>query len=84
MIVAIDVNELRLVLDRFRLVPTRANRQPAVALYLNDDAGWHRAYAVLVLSVRRGRVTSLVRFGRAALFPAFGLPAELSAAPADA
>jgi RNA polymerase sigma-70 factor (ECF subfamily) len=65
-------------LDRFRLVPTRANLQPAVALYREDDGdpGRHLAYAMLVLALRGGRVASLVRFGGAERFESFGLPVE--------
>jgi len=67
-------------LERFRLVPTRANRQPALALYRDDtDRGdRHVAYTVLVLALAGGRIASLVRFGGGDAFRAFGLPATLS------
>jgi RNA polymerase sigma-70 factor (ECF subfamily) len=65
-------------LDRFRLVPTRANRQPAVAGYLWDgDEGSYRAYMVVVLAMEGDAIASLVRFRGPNLFQRFGLPATL-------
>jgi RNA polymerase sigma-70 factor (TIGR02960 family) len=65
-------------LDRFRLVPTRANRQPAVAAYLRDgDDGAYRAHAVIVLAIEGEEISSLVRFADPGLFGRFGLPATL-------
>ena len=65
-------------LDRFRAVETYANRQPAIALYLEDPAtGVHQAHAVLVLSIRGATVASVTRFGTSELFDRFGLPQTL-------
>jgi RNA polymerase sigma-70 factor (ECF subfamily) len=65
-------------LERFRLVPTRANRQPAVALYLRDgDDGPYQAHALLVLAIEGEAVASLVRFAGPDLFERFGLPVSL-------
>lgn len=65
-------------LERFRLVPTRANRQPAVAAYLRDgDDGPYRAHAVIVLAIEGEGISSLVRFADPDLFERFGLPASL-------
>jgi len=65
-------------LDRFRLVPTRANRQPAVAAYERDgDDGPYHAHAVLVLAIEGDAIASLVRFAHPALFGRFGLPPTL-------
>jgi RNA polymerase sigma-70 factor (TIGR02960 family) len=62
-------------LGRYRLVPTRANRQPAVALYDRDgDAGVYRAHAVVVLAIEGEAIASLVRFVGPGLFERFGLP----------
>jgi len=42
-------------LDQIRIVPTRANRQPALAAYIWDpDARVHRAYGLMVLTVDGG------------------------------
>ena len=65
-------------LDLFRLVPTRANRQPAVAAYLQDgDGSPYRAHAVIVLAIQGEEISSLVRFADPDLFERFGLPMTL-------
>jgi RNA polymerase sigma-70 factor (ECF subfamily) len=65
-------------LERFRLVPTRANRQPALATYLREgDGGVYRAEDMLVLAIEDEAIASLVRFRDPALFERFGLPATL-------
>ena len=62
---------------QFRLVPTRANRQPAAANYLKRPGdSEHRALALDVLRVEDGKVVEIVAFS-ADLFPAFGLPPTL-------
>jgi RNA polymerase sigma-70 factor (ECF subfamily) len=61
----------------FRLVPTRANRQPAAANYLRRPGdSEYRALALDVLRVEDGKVVEIVAF-TADLFPAFGLPPTL-------
>jgi RNA polymerase sigma-70 factor, ECF subfamily len=66
---------------RFRTVPTRANRQPAVATYVRlPDEPAHRAFAVAVLRVEGGRIVEITAFHDTGLFPAFGLPATLAPA----
>ena len=62
----------------WRLVPTRANRQPAAASYLRatgDDT--YRAFKLDVLRVAEGRIAEITTFD-AALFEQFGLPPTLS------
>ncbi len=57
----------------WRLVPTRANRQPAAASYLRADGDdTFRAFKLDVLRVRDGRIAEITTFD-AALFEAFGL-----------
>jgi RNA polymerase sigma-70 factor (ECF subfamily) len=64
-------------IGHFRLVPTRANRQPAAANYLRRPGdSVHRALALDVLRVEEGQVVEIVAFP-ADLFPAFGLPPTL-------
>ncbi len=61
----------------WRLVATRANRQPAAASYLRvpgDDR--HRAFKLDVLRVQDGKIAEITTFGWR-LFPEFGLPATL-------
>ncbi len=65
---------------RYRLVPTRANGQPAFAVYLRDPVnGVARAFGLLVLTLAGDRVSVITRFDNAALSQ-FGLPRTLGAA----
>jgi RNA polymerase sigma-70 factor, ECF subfamily len=66
-------------LDRTRLLTTRANGQPAVAVYFPDDEpGRYRAYGLMVLVLDGDRIAEIVGFSDPSLFPAFGLPGELA------
>jgi RNA polymerase sigma-70 factor (ECF subfamily) len=65
-------------LDRTRLLETRANGQPAVAVYFPDESGGHRAYGLMVLVLDDDRIAEIVGFADPSLFPAFGLPTELT------
>jgi RNA polymerase sigma-70 factor, ECF subfamily len=61
----------------FRLVPTRANRQPAAACYVRRPGDTeYRALSLDVLGIEGGKVVAITAFS-ADLFPAFGLPATL-------
>ncbi|TMC04342.1 MAG: sigma-70 family RNA polymerase sigma factor [Chloroflexi bacterium] len=61
----------------WRLVPTRANRQPAAASYLREwDDTELRALKLDVLRVEEGKIVEITTFG-SGLFPAFGLPPVL-------
>ena len=61
----------------WRLLPTRANRQPAAVSYLREWGGSeHRAFKLDVLRVVDGLIAEVTTFGPG-LFPAFGLPAVL-------
>jgi RNA polymerase sigma-70 factor, ECF subfamily len=61
-----------------RFVPTRANMQPATAIYLRRPGeSTFRPLVLEVLRVEDGRVAEIVDFGATELFAAFGLPAEL-------
>ena len=59
----------------FRLLPVGANFQPAFAAYDRAEDGAHRAHAIMVVTVRGGRIGRIVSFNDDSLFPAFGLPA---------
>jgi RNA polymerase sigma-70 factor (ECF subfamily) len=63
-------------LDRIRLVPIRANGQPALAAYLPDERDTCRGYGIMVLTVVDGAITSIAGFPDPDLFKTFGLPAE--------
>ena len=61
----------------WRLVPTRANRQPTAASYLRARGDREfRAFKLDVLRLEGGLIAEITTFG-ATLFPAFGLPPTL-------
>jgi RNA polymerase sigma-70 factor (ECF subfamily) len=62
-------------LDLIRLVPIRANGQPALAAYLPDGTGTCRGYGIMVLTLTGERVATITGFPSAHIFAAFGLPA---------
>jgi RNA polymerase sigma-70 factor (ECF subfamily) len=61
-----------------RLVPTRANGQPAFGCYLPDpQAAIARAYGLLVLTLADDRISAITWFGERSLLAHFGLPRTL-------
>jgi len=67
-----------------RCVPTRANRQPAVACYLRRTGDTvFRALALDVLRIENGAIAEIVAFPLEPLLDALGLPATLEPAEAD-
>ena len=61
-----------------RLVPTRANGQPAYGCYLPDaQSEIARAYALFVLTLDGDRISAITWFGNTSVFPHFGLPRTL-------
>jgi RNA polymerase sigma-70 factor (TIGR02960 family) len=63
---------------RLRLVPTRANGQPAFGCYVPDpQAAIVRAYGLLVLTLEGDRISAITWFGDRSVFPHFGLPRTL-------
>jgi RNA polymerase sigma-70 factor (TIGR02960 family) len=63
---------------RARLIPTRANGQPAFGLYvLDQQAGIFRAVGLLVLTLSGDQVRAMTGFDNS-LLPHFGLPRTLS------
>jgi RNA polymerase sigma-70 factor (ECF subfamily) len=64
----------------YRVVPTRANGQPAVGLYLADPhASVDRAYCLLVITTADDHIAAITGF-TANVMPRFGLPRTLPAA----
>jgi RNA polymerase sigma-70 factor (TIGR02960 family) len=62
------------LVPRARFVPTRANGQPALAVYMHDAAdGLWRAGGLLVITLDGEQITGLTRFESATMHP-FGLP----------
>jgi RNA polymerase sigma-70 factor (ECF subfamily) len=75
------------VLDQpgdFRMIPTAANGQPALAAYMRGHDGVHHAHGIQVLTTAASRVTRVVSFNDPGLVGIFGLPQALPAAPAAA
>jgi RNA polymerase sigma-70 factor (ECF subfamily) len=65
-------------LELFRLVPTRANGQPALGCYLRDpQAPIAHAYGLMVLTLSGNRIAAITGFPDTSLFPYFGLPRTL-------
>lgn len=65
----------RLRVASLRLVPTRANTQPALACYLPcEQDAVARPYGLIVLSVRGDEITEITWFADCSVFPHFGLP----------
>ncbi len=61
-----------------RLVPTRANAQPAFGCYLRDrHSPIAHAYGLVVLTLEDDRISAITRFGDNSLFPLFGLSRTL-------
>jgi hypothetical protein len=61
----------------YRVIPTRANRQPALAVYLADPhASLYRAYALLVITTTSDHITAITGF-TPHIMTRFGLPRTL-------
>jgi RNA polymerase sigma-70 factor, ECF subfamily len=70
-------------LAAIRLVPTRANGQPAVAAYQRDGVA-ARAYGIMVLTVHAGLIGEITGFADPSLFPLFGLQQQTDWPPDQA
>lgn len=60
-----------------RMVPTSANGQPVLALYMRDLDGVHRAFQLQQLTIADDQVSHVVCYFDTSLFATFGLPDEL-------
>ena len=71
-------NRARLHTHTFRLVPTRANSQPAFGCYINDrQAPIAHAHGLIVLTLEGDRISAITRFLDNSVLPHFGLPRTL-------
>jgi RNA polymerase sigma-70 factor (ECF subfamily) len=62
-----------------RLVPTRANGQPAFGCYLPDEhTAIARAYGLMVLTLEGDRISAITWFFERGLFRQFALPRTLA------
>jgi RNA polymerase sigma-70 factor, ECF subfamily len=64
----------------FRMVPVRANGQPAFAAYTRGDDGSYHAHEVLVPTVTKTGIARIVVFLNPELVTMFGLPDEFDSA----
>jgi RNA polymerase sigma-70 factor (TIGR02960 family) len=63
---------------RTRLVPTRANSQPAFGCYFQDpQASIAHAHGLIVLTLEGDRISAITRFVDNSVLPHFGLPRTL-------
>jgi RNA polymerase sigma-70 factor (ECF subfamily) len=62
-------------LAAIRLIPIRANDQPAVAAYVRDG-GIAAAYGIMVLTIQAGLIGEITGFANPSLFSLFGLPQQ--------
>ena len=61
-----------------RLIPTRANGQPAFGFYIEDrHAAFFRCYGLLVLTLAGERISTITRFRDSAVLALFGMPRTL-------
>jgi hypothetical protein len=71
----------RMTDERLRLLPTRANGQPAFGCYVTDPRhSTARARGLLAITIAGDRVSELTRFWNKEVLPYFGLPEALPAA----
>ncbi len=65
----------------WRMYPTRANGQPAMAGYRRDASGGYQPYGVTVLTVLDEGISRVTSFGDPDLVAAFGFPAQPPSSP---
>ena len=61
----------------FRLLPTRANGQPAFAFYSRWQGTEWRAHSIQLLDIDKGEIAAMTSFVDPHLFPLFALPSVL-------
>jgi RNA polymerase sigma-70 factor (ECF subfamily) len=65
-----------------RLVPTRANGQPAFGCYLpSPHTDIARAYGLIVLTLEGSNIAEITFFADSSVFPQFGLPRSVPKQP---
>jgi RNA polymerase sigma-70 factor (ECF subfamily) len=62
---------------QWRMVPTRANGQPAVLAYQRAEDGRYEPYAVQVLTLIGARIARITSFNDPSLVPTFGFAPAL-------
>jgi len=64
--------------DQWRMVPTRANSQPALVAYQRTAEGRYEAHGVEVLTLIGDRIARITAFHDRSLVPTFGLASALA------
>jgi RNA polymerase sigma-70 factor (TIGR02960 family) len=64
--------------DQWRMVPTRANSQPALVAYQRTAEGRYEAHGVEVLTLIGARIARITAFHDPSLVPTFGLAPALA------
>jgi RNA polymerase sigma-70 factor (ECF subfamily) len=64
--------------DQWRMVPTRANGQPALVAYQRTGEGRYQAHGIQVLTVVGARIARITAFNDPSLVPTFGLAPALT------
>jgi RNA polymerase sigma-70 factor (TIGR02960 family) len=64
--------------DQWRMVPTRANGQPALVAYERTGEGRYEAHGIEVLTLIGDRIARITAFNDASLVPTFGLAPALA------
>jgi RNA polymerase sigma-70 factor, ECF subfamily len=67
----------------WRMLPTSANGQPAVAAYCRSAEGSYLPYGIVVLTATTEGISGITSFGDPDLVTAFGFPAVLGASAAE-
>jgi RNA polymerase sigma-70 factor (ECF subfamily) len=63
----------------YRMLPTLANGQPAVAAYRRNEDGVHQAFALVALTTTDTGIARITLFNEPGLFAIFGFPIEPTA-----
>jgi RNA polymerase sigma-70 factor (ECF subfamily) len=67
-----------------KVLTTRANGSPAAAIYKPSEPGVWSPFNLAVLEISGGEITGITNFLYPELFPAFGLPEQLTASSSKA
>jgi RNA polymerase sigma-70 factor (ECF subfamily) len=62
---------------RWRLLPTRANQQPAYAIYQKNEAGDYQAFGIHVIDIQASQIAEVVSFVDPTLPERFGLASTI-------
>jgi RNA polymerase sigma-70 factor, ECF subfamily len=63
----------------WKMLPTRANGQPAVAAYYRSEEDGYLPYGIVVLTAAAEGISGITSFGDPDLVTAFGFPIVLGA-----